>query len=253
MSIISKALEKEIKEQNHARKIAGVQELPGSEAPPTAAAVIQHRTEKPRPSAPIRRAVARPSGAAPSLVPTNFGRQFFAMGGLLALVAVGVGFFMADSLTSPPADNPNPSVAKVAVPAAEVAAPVQTPMVVRVEVSVKSDGSASEPQMMPVDRNTLFESRPEPIEEPDYSIEEEMEVPEPPPPPPPPPKRAKPTLEEIRQRFKVDGIFYGDGDPMTIINNEIVREGVEGDGFTVVKIKPDSVILRVDGVEYELR
>jgi hypothetical protein len=55
-----------------------------------------------------------------------------------------------------------------------------------------------------------------------------------------------------KPKFVVNGIMYVEGNPRAIINDYVVREGDTVDGAFIVKISPDSVIVRQKDAEKPL-
>ncbi len=268
MSIISKALEKS------GGSLPGQPETESSDAKaekdappqPSASNVVLGMRTSPRPvspapqrATPVASSVASPSAALPLA-------KFLLLGAMLAIVGVGVGFFMNQSprSASSPAPSPDSTASKVseAAPIAPVATaapsmieppagnstqgkpadPVQTPVVVKVELSVKGE---DKPRYEP---REILDEPPPPRSRPKFRsvVDEEPEE--------PPAKPSKNlTLDEAREMYKLDGIFYSDKDPMAVINDEIMKEGQSRDEMTLIKIKTSSVTIRVGGKEYELR
>lgn len=141
------------------------------------------------------------------------------------------------------------------------AAPQATPVVVRLEVAV-----------LPDERRATVRSAPDPAWSDAVEIEYEdeyapIEIEEPPPPPrdmPKPrsaPKEARPSapalsadsVEAVRERYRLEGVFWSDNDPMALINGEILRAGSSFDGMRVVEIGKTEVSIEIGGKRYLLQ
>ncbi|MBI1785520.1 hypothetical protein HYR69_10285 [Candidatus Sumerlaeota bacterium] len=279
MSIISRAIEK--KEQPG--KAADAKSPPATPSK----TILQHRRE-PVPAKPRIEEYPRISGPELLRPASPLGRQFLWVGLIFAAAAVGAGYFIvgrpqlpqkppraektvADAAPSvvqaPPKSEkseasapekkretlvPSATPALPAIPTAETtteptAAP--TPLVVRVEVAVKSpvpaanDGSDGTHQ-----ESSTGKRQPHSSEGAGQDGGETKEL-------KPLPKKsgAPPTLNEVRAAYKLDGIFFSEKDPMAVINDEIMKVGQKLEEMTVVKINPSSVVVKVAGQEYELR
>ncbi len=173
--------------------------------------------------------------------------------------------------SSSPKTEPDAMAAVAPIPSPEPPVPAQTPVVVKVELSVKAETTPSPVSLRPKPEKsaspkssksksaaapakpTPEKAKPTPAEEKPTPVETKAEAAESSEPSPPPKPAHKSSSSEIRESYKLEGIFWSEKDPMAIINGEIVQEGKRLEGVLVKKINKSSVTLEADGEEFELK